>query len=171
MSVYEPADSILENAKKRAENITKEANNTVLNIKANSKKDLNQKLTSAKEAIIKEIENKNLSKYSKMKIDYDKALQNALSDKYIEIKEVLIKRLVEDEKYATVLNKVLNEQVQGLENFKVYANLDINLIDKEKSPLNDNSISHGFIIDFGQKVYSFDVDQIVDEFIKKQHIM
>lgn len=166
MDGYEPADKILEHARSRADVIIKEAKDTSARIKADNKKAIDERLAAAKEALTKEIENQNLAKYAKLRIEYDKAVQNAISEKRTEVIDALIKKLINDDKYKSALNSTLREKTHEQQGFKVYANLDINLLGQEFSPQKTNSINHGFIIDFGQKSYILDTERLIKEYLR-----
>lgn len=170
MPIYEPAEKILEDAQTQVNSIIRQASQQVLSIRTNNKKLVNQRVADAKMAIVKDLETRSLAAYSKAKINYDKALQDALARKQLELKAAVIALLKTDQHYAKLLNKLLTDLLRANKNARIYVNLDGQLLDKSLLPIIDKSIRHGFKVDFGLKTYDLDVDAIVDDYLKNHPI-
>lgn len=166
MLVYDPSEKILEDAKNKSNAILKDANQKILSIRTNNKKEVSQHISDVKAGIVKDLETESLITYSKKKIDYDKDIQEALSKKYLELKEAILEQLSNDSQYAKILNQRIKELLSEQRKGHVYANLDFELIDPHFSPKHDASMRHGFMVELEQRTYYLDVDYLVENYIK-----
>ncbi len=167
MSAYEPAERILEETESQVKAILAEANERVLRIRTDNKRIVSEMLSAEKEKLIHKLETEALSEYSKFKIKKDKEIQEELEKKRYELKTALLDSIAAEPDYSRLISRLIAEKTKGVKEYKIYANLDFGLIDKAQTPIRDKSIGHGILIDFGPKIYRFDLAAFVEDFLQR----